>query len=108
MSRRPVILICAPDEELRATLRAALTASDQEVREAASPTEAVTALGESGIDLIIAEGGDGLGGRDGFAHLLVRRCQGGVERGAQFLVGCADQDDGATGHDSLTGSEVSG
>jgi pilus assembly protein CpaE len=37
-------------------LRAALTSSDQEVREAATAAEAVVALGQGGIDLIIAEG----------------------------------------------------
>ena len=56
MSNRPVILVCAPDETLRAALRAALTSSDQDVREAATPAEAVVALGAGGIDLVIAEG----------------------------------------------------
>ncbi len=56
MSNRPVILVCAPDDSLRAALRAALTSSDQDVREAATPAEAVVALGEGGIDLVIAEG----------------------------------------------------
>ena len=56
MSNRPVILVCAPDDSLRAALRAALTSSDQDVREAATAAEAVVALGEGGIDLVIAEG----------------------------------------------------
>jgi pilus assembly protein CpaE len=56
VSRRPTILICAPDEALRGALHASLTAADQEVREVSSPAEAVAALGEGNIDLVIAEG----------------------------------------------------
>jgi pilus assembly protein CpaE len=56
VSRRPTILICAPDEALRGALHASLTAADQEVREVGSPAEAVAALGEGNIDLVIAEG----------------------------------------------------
>jgi pilus assembly protein CpaE len=56
VSRRPTILICAPDEALRGALHASLTAADQEVREVGTPAEAVAALGEGNIDLVIAEG----------------------------------------------------
>ena len=56
MSRRPTILICAPDEALRATLHAALTASDQDIREVASAAEAIAALSDGEVDLVIAEG----------------------------------------------------
>ena len=56
MSSRPTILICAPDEALRGALRGALTASDQDVREVAELGDAVAALGEGNIDLVIAEG----------------------------------------------------
>ena len=56
MSSRPTILICAPDEALRGALRGALTASDQDVREVAGLGEAVAALGEGDVDLVIAEG----------------------------------------------------
>ena len=56
MSSRPTILICAPDEALRSALRGALTASDQDVREVAGLGDAVAALGEGNIDLVIAEG----------------------------------------------------
>ena len=56
MSSRPTILICAPDEALRGALRGALTASDQDVREVAGLGDAVAALGEGNIDLVIAEG----------------------------------------------------
>ena len=47
---------CAPDDALRSALTGALTASDQEIREVNTPAEAVAALGEGNIDLVIAEG----------------------------------------------------
>lgn len=56
MAGRPIILICAPDEDLRSALRAALTAADHEVREVLTAAEAVTALTDGAIDLVIAEG----------------------------------------------------
>ena len=56
MSRRPVILICAPDDELRSALRGALTSTDQELREVSSAAEAVVVLGSGQVDLIVAEG----------------------------------------------------
>jgi pilus assembly protein CpaE len=56
VSPRPTILICAPDDALRSALTGALTTSDQEIREVSTPAEAVVALGEGSIDLVIAEG----------------------------------------------------
>jgi pilus assembly protein CpaE len=98
VSRRPVILICAPDEELRAALRAALTASDQEVREVTTPTEAVAVLGGGGVDLVIAEGLAASGAigsfraarRDDSVPILVVAPPGDVEARIAFLEAGAD------------------
>jgi pilus assembly protein CpaE len=98
VSRRPVILICAPDEELRAALRAALTASDQEVREVTTPTEAVAVLGGGGVDLVIAEGLSASGAigsfraarRDDSVPILVVAPPGDVEARIAFLEAGAD------------------
>jgi len=98
VSRRPVILICAPDEELRAALRAALTASDQEVREVTTPTEAVAVLGGGGVDLLIAEGLAASGAigsfraarRDDSVPILVVAPPGDVEARIAFLEAGAD------------------
>jgi pilus assembly protein CpaE len=98
VSRRPVILICAPDEELRAALRAALSASDQEVREVTTPTEAVAVLGGGGVDLVIAEGLSASGAigslraarRDENVPILVVAPYGDVEARIAFLEAGAD------------------
>ena len=96
--RRPVILICAPEDELRAALRAALTASDQELREVATPAEAVAALGAGGIDLVIAEGLSASGAigslraarTDASVMILVVAPPGDVEARIAFLEAGAD------------------
>jgi pilus assembly protein CpaE len=96
--RRPVILICAPDEALRAALHGALTASDQEVREVTTPTEAVTALAAGGVDLVIAEGLTASGAigsmraarRDESVPILVVAPPGDVEARIAFLEAGAD------------------
>jgi len=98
VSRRPVILICAPDEELRAALRAALSGSDQEVREVTTPTEAVAVLGGGGVDLVIAEGLSASGAigslraarRDESVPILVVAPYGDVEARIAFLEAGAD------------------
>ena len=98
MSRRPVILICAPDEELRAALRAALSGSDREVREVTTPTEAVAVLGGGGVDLVIAEGLSASGAigslraarRDESVPILVVAPYGDVEARIAFLEAGAD------------------
>ncbi|MGH2483785.1 MAG: AAA family ATPase [Candidatus Limnocylindria bacterium] len=98
MSRRPVILICAPDEGLRAALRAALSGSDQEVREVTTPTEAVSVLGGGGVDLVIAEGLTASGAigsfraarRDESVPILVVAPYGDVEARIAFLEAGAD------------------
>jgi len=96
--RRPVILICAPDEELRVALRAALSGSDQEVREVTTPTEAVAVLGGGGVDLVIAEGLSASGAigslraarRDENVPILVVAPYGDVEARIAFLEAGAD------------------
>jgi len=98
VSRRPVILICAPDEELRAALRAALSGSDREVREVTTPTEAVAVLGGGGVDLVIAEGLSASGAigslraarRDESVPILVVAPYGDVEARIAFLEAGAD------------------
>ena len=98
MSRRPVILICAPDEALRAALRSALSGSDQEVREVTTPTEAVSILGGGGVDLVIAEGLTASGAigsfraarRDESVPILVVAPYGDVEARIAFLEAGAD------------------
>lgn len=98
MPRRPVILICAPDEELRVALRAALSGSDQEVREVTTPTEAVAVLGGGGVDLVIAEGLSASGAigslraarRDENVPILVVAPYGDVEARIAFLEAGAD------------------
>lgn len=98
MPRRPVILICAPDQELRTALHAALSASDQEVREVTTPTEAVAALSGGGVDLVIAEGLTASGAigsmraarRDESVPILVVAPPGDVEARIAFLEAGAD------------------
>jgi len=98
VSRRPVILICAPDEALRAALRSALSGSDQEVREVTTPTEAVSILGGGGVDLVIAEGLTASGAigsfraarRDESVPILVVAPYGDVEARIAFLEAGAD------------------
>jgi len=96
--RRPTILICAPDEALRSALRNALTASDQDVREVASPAEAVSELADGNVDLVIAEGltasgaiGSLLAARaDEAVPILVVAPAGDVEARIAFLEAGAD------------------
>jgi len=98
VSRRPVILICAPDEALRTSLHAALTASDQEIRDVTTPTEALAALGAGGVDLVIAEGLTASGAigsfraarRDDSVPILVVAPPGDVEARIAFLEAGAD------------------
>ncbi|HET9498614.1 MAG TPA: AAA family ATPase [Candidatus Limnocylindria bacterium] len=96
--RRPTILICAPDEALRATLHAALTASDQDIREVASAAEAIAALSDGEVDLVIAEGLTASGAIDSLraaradesVPILVVAPPGDVEARIAFLEAGAD------------------
>lgn len=98
MTPNPVILICAPEEELRDTLRGALTASDYELREVANPAEAVAVLSEGGVDLVIAEGVAASGAigslraarQDDSVPILVVAPSGDVEARIAFLEAGAD------------------
>jgi pilus assembly protein CpaE len=91
-------LVCAPDEALRSALHGALTTADQDVREVASPEEAVTALGEGEIDLVIAEGltdSDAIAAlranrKDEAIPILVVAPAGDVEARIAFLEAGAD------------------
>jgi pilus assembly protein CpaE len=91
-------LICAPDEALRNALHGALTTSDQDVREVATPAEAVAALGEGDVDLVIAEGLTASGAigslraarQDEGIPILVVAPPGDVEARIAFLEAGAD------------------
>ena len=95
---RPSILICAPDEALRNALRSALSTSDQDVHEVATPAEAVAALGAGDIDLVIAEGLTASGAigslraarADDGVPILVVAPPGDVEARIAFLEAGAD------------------
>jgi pilus assembly protein CpaE len=98
LARRPTILICAPEDGLRAALHGALTASDQDVREVATPEEAVAALADGSIDLVIAEGLTASGAigslraarSDEAVPILVVAPPGDVEARIAFLEAGAD------------------
>ncbi|HEY7451943.1 MAG TPA: AAA family ATPase [Candidatus Limnocylindria bacterium] len=98
MARRPTILICAPDEALRAALRGALTTADQDIQEVGTSAEAVTALGGGEIDLVIAEGLTASGAigslraarADEAVPILVVAPPGDVEARIAFLEAGAD------------------